>query len=627
MDTDLSTHDGEWCLSGLWDGLKPTPILSVSEWADAHRYLSASSEKGRWRTDRTPYLKEILDNLSPTSPYNEVVVMKAVQLGFTESGLNAVGCYVDIAPCPILYVMPTIDMAKGISTERIDPMIDATPRLSSKIRPARERDSGNTVLRKNFPGGVLVLAGANSGSSLRSRPIRLLILDEIDAYPPSINNEGSPIALAEKRTVTFYNRKIYKLSTPTVDGASAIQKEVDNTDKRKYFVPLPCCGVFQPLEFECLVWEKSDYKNVKYKCPHCGGLTAERFKTAFLKNGEWRATDPGLSSKERVGYLINGLYSPVGWMSWSSIAREYDESQGDDIKTQAFVNTVLGETYKEKGDAPEWDALYSRRENYPTYRPPAKVVFLTAGCDVQKDRLELEIVGWCKDLQSYSIDYRVIPGDTSSTGPGSVWETLGKLMQEQWQREDGRILMIRKLAVDSGFNTSEVYNFCFSQDISRVSAVKGRESLNMAVAAPRPVTFKFNGKPIKFNALWTVGTSFLKAEIYGKLKLKVNEDQSFPPWYCHFPSAYEPYYFRMLTAEHLQKRIVRGFAVYEWVKSFARNEALDCRIYARAAMAMLGAERWSDADWTIIEKSNDIGPGEKPIRKTNKAPKSSFWNR
>jgi phage terminase large subunit GpA-like protein len=566
-----------------------------------------------------------MDCFTPGSDIQEVVIMKGSQVGLTEAGFNIIGFYIDMDPCPMMYVMPTDGVVKRNSKIRFDPMVEASPQLRQKINPSRIRDKTNSMLEKAFPGGVLIFCGANSPAPLRSVPIRLIVLDEVDAMPSDVGGEGNPIDLARARTRTFPQKKVMIISTPTVEGASMIEQEYTSTDQRRYFVPCPECGLMQTLEFESLRWETT--ADVRYECCGCNHLIEERAKPKMLKLGEWRSTKEENKSLRRVGYHLSALYSPYGWYSWSEAAQQYENAGTDAEKLKVFYNTVLGETYKEKGDAPEWDSLYSRRENYPTYRPPAKVVFLTAGCDVQKDRLELEIVGWCKDLQSYSIDYRVIPGDTSSTGPGSVWETLGKLMQEQWQREDGRILMIRRLAVDSGFNTSEVYNFCFSQDITRVSAIKGRESLNMAVAAPRPVTFKFNGKPIKFNALWTVGTSFLKAEIYGKLKLKVNEDESFPPWYCHFPSAYEPYYFRMLTAEHLQKRIVRGFAVYEWVKSFARNEALDCRIYARAAMAMLGAERWSEADWTIIEKSNDIGPGEKPQRKPSKSVKSSFWNR
>lgn len=616
--------NADWCLAGLWDGIKPTPILTVSEWADEHRYLSAASEKGQWRTSRTPYLKEILDNLSPTSPYKEIVFQKCVQVGATESALNAVGCYIDIAPSPILYVMPTIDMAKGISQERIDQMIEATPNLSKKIRPTRERDSGNTVLRKAFPGGVLVLAGANTGSSLRSRPIRLLVLDEIDAYPISIDKEGSPISLAEKRTVTFSNRKIYKLSTPTVEGVSAIASAISTTDKRKYFVPLPCCGVFQALEFENLKWEK-DYKKVWYECPHCGGKTEERFKTKFLSQGEWQVTDPKFVSKERVGYLINGLYSPDGWMSWKSIAKEYDESEGNEILRRAFINTVLGETYKESGDAPEWEMLYNRRENYPTYSPPKEVVLLTAGVDVQKDRIEIEIVGWCRGIRSYSVGYRVLVGDTADVSPGGVWDELAGIVGEKWIREDGRELPLAKMCVDAGYNTSEVYAFCRRFHPSQVVPIKGSDTQSVVLTPPRPVDrAEGKGKAVGTTALWTVGVSILKSELYGWLRLKVNEQGEFPEKYCHFPTAYDAHYFRMLTAEKLQKRIVKGYPKYEWVKEYVRNEALDCRLYARAGTYMVGVDRWTEADWAAQENSYGMRADPKVSRGRKK---SSFWDR
>jgi phage terminase large subunit GpA-like protein len=566
-----------------------------------------------------------MDCFSSHCEIQEVVIMKGSQVGLTEAGFNIIGYYIDTDPSPMMYVMPTDGVVKRNSKIRFDPMVESTPNLRNKIHTSRVRDKSNSMLEKAFPGGVLIFCGANSPAPLRSVPIRLIILDEVDAMPIDVGGEGNPIDLARARTRTFPQKKVMIISTPTVEGASMIENEFSTTDQKRFFVPCPECGLMQTLEFENLRWEKTN--EVKYECCSCGHLIEERNKPRMLKLGEWRSTVEENINPKRTGFHLSALYSPYGWYSWTDCVRQYETAGTDAEKLKVFYNTVLGDTYKEKGDAPEWDALYSRRENYPTYRPPSKVVFLTAGCDVQKDRLELEIVGWTRDLQSYSIDYRVISGDTSLTGAGSVWEKLGALMSEQWQREDGRILMIRRLAVDSGFNTSEVYSFCFAQDINRVSAVKGRDSLNMAVSAPRPVSFKYNGKPIKFNALWTVGTSFLKAELYGKLKLKVNDDESFPPWFCHFPSAYEPYYFKMLTAEHLEKRIVKGFAVYEWVKSFTRNEALDCRIYARAAMAMLGAERWGEKDWAIIEKMNDAGPLEQPKKVAKSKQKTSFWNR
>lgn len=610
----------------FWEGLKPTPLLKVSQWSDNFRFLSSTSsaEPGKWRTDRAPYLREVLDNLSPTSPYQEIVVQKSVQLGFTEAALNAVGCYMDIAPCPILYVMPTIEMAKGISKERIDAMIDASPALAEKVRPPRERDSGNTILGKSFPGGVLVLAGANSGSSLRSRPVRLLILDEVDAYPVSIGEEGSPISLAEKRTVTFSNRKIFKISTPTSEGASVIVKAIEGTDKRKYFVPLPCCGVMQTLEFSNLRWIAGNYEDVWYECAHCGGKVYEKMKTKFLAAGEWRPTDEKKISRTRVGYIINGLYSPVGWMGFAKIAQEWDETNGNSVLIAAFTNTILGEAYSEKGEVPEWKALYERRENYPVYSPPADVVLLTAGVDVQKDRLEVEIVGWCPGRRSYSIDYRIIPGDTSAS---LVWDELAKIVDERWLRTDGIELTISRMCVDSGYNTTEVYAFCRRFDPSRVVPTKGNDKQNVVLSPPKAVDRSDrSGKTAGVTMLWNVGVNILKSELYGWLRLGIAEDGTYPPGYCHFPTAYDEHYFKMLTAEAQVKKIIRGYPVYVWEKKFPRNEALDCRVLARAAAEMLGVSRWRDQDWKAWADSLQKRTSPAPPA-TDRRRGSGFWDR
>jgi len=607
-------------INSFWEGIRPTPLLKVSEWADKFRRLSseASAEFGQWRTSRTPYLKEILDNLSPTSPYQEIVVQKAVQLGFTESGLNAAGCYIDIAPCPILYVMPTIEMAKGLSKSRIDTMIEASPTLSTKIPPARQRDGGNTVLTKEFPGGVLVLAGANSGSSLRSRPIRLLVLDEIDAYPLSVDDEGSPISLAEKRTVTFSNRKIYKLSTPINEGSSAIARAIEETDKRKYFVPCPFCGVLQTLEFKNLKWDKSDYDSVHYECSECSEKIPDRYKTEMLENGEWRATDKSKVSTERAGYIINGLYSPVGWMSWKKIAQEFEETKDNQTLLKTFINTVLGETWKEKGEAPPYENLYNRREAYRLNKPQKEICFITVGVDVQRDRLELEIVGWCKAKRSYSIDYRTIPGDTAGS---EVWAELSKVVTEQWEREDGLMLPMKLMAVDTGFNTNHVYEFCRKQDASRVIPIKGSDKQQLMVTAPRQVDVTRSGKKIGKVKVWMVGVSLIKSELYGWLRLERAEDGTAPAGYCHFPQ-YDMHYFKGLAGEELQVKLnKRGYREYQWVKKYDRNEPLDCRVYARAAAAVVGIDRFTDEQMEQM-----AGLYRKPESSKKEKKRTSFWD-
>lgn len=623
MNAQLGPKEFE-LLKGFFAGLKPEPILSVSAWADAHRYLSpsASSEPGLWRTSRTPYLKEIQDKLSVNDPVQEVVVIKGAQLGFTEAGNNWVGYIIDIAPGPAMMVQPTDETVKRNSKIRITPMIEATPRLREKIAPSRSRDSSNTTYSKDFPGGVLVMTGANSAVGLRSMPVRYLFLDEIDGYPPDLDGEGSPIDLAKARTRTFAKKKIYMVSTPTVEGVSAIEREFQNTDQRYFHVPCPHCGAFQILKFQNLKWEPKKPETAKYECEHCHELIEERFKTSIFESGEWRPTVSENVAPHRVGYHINSLYSPFGWYSWKDAAREWEEAQNDETKLKTFVNTVLGETWKERGEAPPWENLYNKRETYAINRPPAEVVFLTAGVDVQRDRLELEVVGWCPGKRSFSVDYRSIVGDTSKP---EVWSKLAAVVNETWVREDGIELPLRLMAVDSGFNTQHVYDFCRKFDVTKVIPIKGQDRQQIIVAPPRAVDVTTAGKKVGKVKVWHVGVSLIKSELYGFLKLEKGEDGTIPNGYCHFPQ-YNHEYFRGLTAEQLQfKTDRRGFKTFEWIKKYDRNEPLDCRVYARAAAGVLGLDRMREEHWDSLEGDNK--PKAQPTNQQTKKKRSSYWDR
>ena len=298
------------------NGLRPDSIISVSEWADANRVLSqtASSEPGRFRTSRTPYLKEIMDALSPSSSYEKVVFMKGAQIGGTEAGNNWIGYMIDQAPGPMLVVQPTVEMGKRWSTGRLAPLIEDTPCLRDKVKDPRSRDSGNTVQSKEFPGGQVVITGANSAVGLRSMPVRYLFCDEVDAYPPDADSEGDPLTLAIQRTSTFPRRKIFIVSTPTIQGLSRIEKEFNATDQRYYFVPCPFCGEYQTLKWEQIKYD-SDSAKVVYVCEHCQKYIEEHHKTEMLAAGIWKATK-GTANQKEIGYYLNSLYSPVGWMSW-----------------------------------------------------------------------------------------------------------------------------------------------------------------------------------------------------------------------------------------------------------------------------------------------------------------------
>ena len=355
-NVDLA-FDGASDLLRAWTGgLTPDPALTVSAWADQHRILSprGASEAGPWRTSRTPYLQELMDALSPRHPAQRVVFMKGSQLGASESGCNWIGYVIHHAPGPMLAVQPSVELAKRFSQQRIDPLIEESTSLRAKVAPARSRDSGNTVLSKEFPGGILVMTGANSAVGLRSMPVRYLFLDEVDAYPPSADDEGDPVTLAEARTRTFsWRRKVFLASTPTIKGLSRIEREYEASDQRRFFVPCPHCGHPQHLMFERLRWDKGQPETAAYVCEHCERPIAEHHKTQMLSMGEWRPTATPVDPLA-IGFHLSSLYSPVGWLSWERIAREWEACQSSDEARRSFVNTVLGETWAETGEAPDW---------------------------------------------------------------------------------------------------------------------------------------------------------------------------------------------------------------------------------------------------------------------------------
>lgn len=587
-------------IKGFLDGLKPEPIYTVSEWADAHRYLDpkAAAEPGRWRTSRTPYLRPIMDALSGHSEYQEVVFMAGAQVGKTESGLNWLGYIMDVAPGPTLMVNPNDDTVKKNSKQRITPMIEATPRLRDKVAQQRSRDSSNTINFKEFPGGVLMMAGANSGSGLRAMPVRYLFLDEVDAYPLDVDGEGSPVQLAEQRTKTFAKRKIYKVSTPTNEGTSVIAAEFERTDQNHWHVPCSECGTYQEMRFENLVYERNNLDDVRLACVECGALIEERSKTDMLLKGKMVPHCPENSSSRKIGFHISSLYSPVGMFSWSDCVRAYLAAENNQTMMKVFVNTILGLPYAEKGDAPDYMRLYERRETYQIGTPPAQVCFITAGVDVQKDRLEVEIVGWGRGKQAWSVDYRVISGDTATAAP---YEQLRSMLQEQWRRADGRMLGLSMIAIDSGYNTQHVYDFCQRAASERVIPVKGQDKQTVILQQPKPVMVNRAGKRIGHVKVWHVGVSVVKSEIYANLNLNRLEDDTYPDGYCHYPQ-YGQEFFKGLTAERLVFRVVRGYKRYEWEKTYERNEPLDCRVYARAAAAHVGIDRFQPHDYDTIER-------------------------
>jgi phage terminase large subunit GpA-like protein len=581
-------------------GLRPEPELLVSEWADEFRVLSktSSSEPGRWRTNRTPYLKEIMDCLSPYSNYEKVVFMKGAQIGGTECGNNWIGYVIDKAPGPMLVVQPTVEMGKRWSKGRLAPLIEDSPNLRGKIKDPRSRDSGNTVQSKEFPGGVIVVTGANSAVGLRSMPVRYLFLDEIDAYPGDVDGEGDPVSLAIQRTSTFTRRKILLVSTPTIQGLSRIEQEFEGSDKRYFHVPCPFCGHYQKLIWAQIKWNTEPMK-AHYECENCHKHIQNHHKTEILEKGKWIAENPG---SRIAGFHLSSLYSPVGWFSWSQAAQSFLNAKDNEQLLKVWINTTLGETWVDKGEAPDWERLFERRENYRIGVIPHGGLVLTAGVDIQKDRIEVEIVAWGSDKQSWSVDYKIIDDGRSAardTVKSEVWNELDKILNYEFESEDGQFRKISMMAIDAGYATQEVYNWVRSKPSTQVMAIKGTSKAIVPLGNPTKVDINQKGAKIKRGVkLWPVGVSLLKSEFYNTLKLQ-REKEEFPADYAHFPM-YTPEYFKQLTAEQLVTRIHKGYPKSEWQKMRERNEALDCRIYARAAAIAIGIDRWSESRWNSL---------------------------
>jgi len=537
--------------------------------------------------------------------------------GSAEAGNNWIGFVIHHAPGPMLAVLPTVEMAKRTSRGRIDPLIADSAALRERVQPARSRDAGNSMLSKEFPGGILVLTGANSATGLRSMPARYIFLDEVDAYPASADEEGDPVSLAEARSLTFaHRRKALLISTPTIRGLSRIEREFEASDQRRYHVPCPHCGHVQWLRFERLRWDKGQPDTAEYHCEGCATPIAEHHKTQMLADGDWRATATS-EDPHTVGYHLSALYSPIGWLSWARIARAWEAAQGNDEAMRAFRNTILGETWFETGEAPDWQRLAERREEWKAGTVPAGGLFLTAGADVQKDRIEIDVWAWGRGLESWLVDHVVIEG-----GPGDpeCWQKLTDLLGRTWAHESGQHLTIAKLAIDTGFETSAVYGWARQVGFAQVAPVKGLEGFNRAspVTGPTYVDATVAGKRLRRGArLWSVATSTFKAETYRFLRQErptpeeIVAGATFHAGTVHLPTWADGEWLKQLTAEQLVTvKGKRGFSKLEWQKLRERNEALDCRVYARAAAWIAGADRWSEARWQGLERSLAVEPKE-----------------
>lgn len=610
---------------------KPPADLTVSEWAEAHRVLSRenSAEAGPWRNARTPYLVDIMDAF--TDPKIEKITLVASsQVGKSELELNVIGYIIDQDPGSILYIQPTIDDAKKFSRLRIAPMIRDSPTLKRKVADVKSRDSGNTMLQKSFPGGMLTIVGSNSASGLASTPAKYVLGDERDRWALSAGTEGDPWALAEARTTTFYNKKMVDVSTPTDKGISPIEKSFNAGTRERWCHECPNCGEYSNIVFGDIKFDydtigsgrKKDYKinSITWRCPYCG----LEFTEAEMRKqpAKWIAENPSAIEHGHRSFWLNAFSSP--WQSWEKVVYAFLKAKNDPQRLKVVYNTMLGELWEDRGDLEDEDTMLARREDYGTrddgtpIELPDGVLVLTCGVDVQDDRLEGEIIGWGHYQESWGIKKFVIQGDPNDNAP---WLKLDEYLDHVYKFENGRGLRISITFVDSGgHKTQSVYKQCRSRLHKRVFAIKGKGGDDVPYTKPpSKVSITVNGRAIAKTYLYTIGVDAGKAAILNG-SLKVTEPG---PKYCHFPRGdgrgYDLTYFAGLLSERQELKTTNGRTRRVWVKlpGHERNEALDCRNYATAALYVL------DPDFDAIERRIKEANGEWKPKETNKKAKKS----
>jgi len=594
---NLATDRLNSAVSSSLKNFKPPDDITVAEWADRNRRLSpeTSAEAGPWRTSRTPYLKAPMETFSDHH-IHKIVMVAASQVGKSEFILNVIGYIIDQDPGSILFVQPSLDDARKFSRLRVAPMIRDSKVLRAKVSDVKTRDSGNTILQKSFPGGMLTITGSNSSSALSSTPARYILGDERDRWALSAGTEGDPWALAEARQATFYNAKAIEVSTPTIKGRSNIESSFYQGTQEYWCHQCPECGEWHSIVFGDVKYDhevvKLNGKNTYYvtingwACPSCGCISAE--EVMRKQPAKWIADNPEAYSNGVRSFWLNAFASP--WTPWGKIARKFLEAGRNTTKLKVVVNTLLGELWEEQGEGVESEDLIKRRERYDC-EVPKDVLVLTCGVDVQDNRLEYEIVGWGIECESWGIQYGVIMGDpgqlTTITSPSgvkiqSVWELLDAVLTKSYQRADGQTLQIMTTCVDTGYHTKAVYKFCKPREIRRVWSIKG-SSVSSA---------SFINRPKKRNSdgvwLFSIGVDTGKDSLTSDLKIEFEG-----PRYCHFPidavKGYDRAYFDGLTSEHRVARWVKGKEKLNWEKrtSSARNEPFDLRNYATAAFEIL----------------------------------------
>ena len=578
------------------EGLMPADPMTVDQWADRHRILSTkgSAEPGPWRTDRTPYLREPMQCLSPSSPWRRVVLMFGSQMAKTEVVLNWLGAIIHLWPAPTLLVQPTIDMAKRLNRQRLEPLLRETPVLSDLIAPARARDSGNTMFLKEFRGGLFVLTGANSGSGLQSMPAAYLLADEVSSYPFEADDKGDPLENAEARTSTFPMGKVLITSTPGTRGMCRITSEYETrSDRRQLAVLMPCCGSLEVLRWrEHMKWDKPEGE-VFAQCPACGERVSQHHKTTMLAGAEWQATAKG--DGITAGFHAPGWYSPAGWTSWEQIRDEFLRAKADPLLLKGWVNKRAAEAYEDQAVAKiNAEGLMARAqaETFSSGTCPEGVVLLLMAVDTQDTWLETTVWGFGRGEEMWRIWHQKVEG---SPAEADVWEQIDSIRHTEWPMEGGGTLTVRHCGVDTGGHfTQEAYEYCRQRSREGVVALKGSSTKAApALGKGSRVDVNARGQTIKKGlTLYQVGGDTLKRTVYARLKKDAPG-----PGAIHLPNDVTEEYLQGLTCERLVPKMVKGFQVLGWENpSGARNEPLDLTVYALAILELV-KRRYSRASF------------------------------
>lgn len=589
-------------ISGAVKHFKPPENLTVDQWADKYRRLSpeSSAEAGPWRTKRTPYLEEPMRAF--TDPrVHKIVMVAASQVGKSELEMNTIGYIIDQDPGSILYVHPTIEDARKFSRLRVAPMIRDSRPLRAKVHDIKDRSAGNTILQKSFPGGMLTMTGSNSASALASTPARYIIGDERDRWAVSAGTEGDPWGLAEARQATFYNAKAIEVSTPTIKGSSNIETSYYQGTQERWCHHCPECDEYSEITFdnihfdaECIkVKGKKTWRlkgGVSWSCPNCGCLIPEEIMRK--QSAKWKADNPDAISKGVRSFWLNAFSSP--WTPWSKIVLKFLDAKDDPQQLKVVYNTLLGQLWEDRGDLEDEDSMLSRREDYGTRSDgtpadlPDGVLVLTCGVDTQDNRLEYEVVGHGHYGETWGIVKGIIMGRPDAE---ETWQRLDDVIDHVYTFKNGRGLKISMTCVDSGGHfTQEVYAACRARQHKNVFAIKGKGGDGIPfVSPPTKVAIRDNKKVTCW--LYTLGVDAGKAAIMGNLKV-----QEAGAKYCHFPrnpdAGYDLNFFNGLLSEKLELTHTKRGEVWAWVKlpGHNRNEALDCRNYAMAALKILNPD-------------------------------------